>query len=153
MESLLSTVASTSWPSTEVTFPRQQEDGRGKKKWREGNFLMKSQSMKHTDHSSTPHPLRLSHESKGAVGRMGNVVPNWTSCVRIKFKIFCYEPGDWISRMTSSLHQFSSVAQSCPTLCDPMDCSTPGFPVHHQLPQLTQTHLQSPWSLPKDCAF
>ena len=36
--------------------------------------------------------------------------------------------------------QFSSVAQSCPTLCDPMDCSTPGFPVHHQLPELAQTH-------------
>ena len=32
--------------------------------------------------------------------------------------------------------QFSSVAQSCPTLCDPMDCSMPGFPVHHQLPEL-----------------
>ena len=32
--------------------------------------------------------------------------------------------------------QFSSVAQSCPTLCDPMECSTPGFPVHHQLPEL-----------------
>ena len=37
--------------------------------------------------------------------------------------------------------QFSSVAQSCPTLCDPMDCSTPGFPVHHQLPEFTQTHV------------
>ena len=37
--------------------------------------------------------------------------------------------------------QFSSVAQSCPTLCDPMDCSTPGFPVHHQLLELTQTHI------------
>ena len=36
---------------------------------------------------------------------------------------------------------FSSVAQSCPTLCDPMDCSKPGFPVHHQLPELTQTHI------------
>ena len=36
--------------------------------------------------------------------------------------------------------QFSSVAQSCPTLCDPMDCSTPGLPVHHQLPEFTQTH-------------
>ena len=35
--------------------------------------------------------------------------------------------------------QFSSVAQSCPTLC--MDCSMPGFPVHHQLPELTQTHV------------
>ena len=38
------------------------------------------------------------------------------------------------------LSQFSSVAHSCPTLCDPMDCRTPGFPVHHQLPELAQTH-------------
>ena len=37
--------------------------------------------------------------------------------------------------------QFHSVAQSYPALCDPMDCSTPGFPVHHQLPDLTQTHV------------
>ena len=37
--------------------------------------------------------------------------------------------------------QFSSVAQSCLTLCDPMDCSTPGFPVHHQLPDPTKTHV------------
>ena len=37
--------------------------------------------------------------------------------------------------------QFSSVAQSCPTVCDPMDCSTPGFPVHDQLPEPTQIHV------------
>ena len=37
--------------------------------------------------------------------------------------------------------QFSSVTQSCQTLCDPMDFSTPGFPVHHQLWKLTQTHV------------
>ena len=37
--------------------------------------------------------------------------------------------------------QFSSVAQSCPTFCDPMDCSMPGFPVHHQLLALTQAHV------------
>ena len=37
--------------------------------------------------------------------------------------------------------QFSSAAQSCPTLCDPMNCSTPGLPVHHQLPEFTQTHV------------
>ena len=37
--------------------------------------------------------------------------------------------------------QFSSVTQSCPTLCNPMNCSTPGLPVHHQLPELTQTHV------------
>ena len=38
-------------------------------------------------------------------------------------------------------NQFSSVAQSCPTLCDPMNRSTPGLPVHHQLPEFTQTHV------------
>ena len=37
--------------------------------------------------------------------------------------------------------QFSWVTQSGPTLCDPMDCSTPGLPVHHQLPEFTQTHV------------
>ena len=37
--------------------------------------------------------------------------------------------------------QFSSVAQSCPTLCNPMNCSTPGLPVHHQLLESTQAHV------------
>ena len=36
---------------------------------------------------------------------------------------------------------FSSGSQPCPTLCDPMDCSTPGFPVHHQVSELAQTHV------------
>ena len=38
-------------------------------------------------------------------------------------------------------HQIRSVAQSCPTLCDPMNCSTPGLLVHHQLAEFTQTHV------------
>ena len=37
--------------------------------------------------------------------------------------------------------QFSSVSQSCPTLCDPLNCSMPGLPIHHQLPEFTQTHV------------
>ena len=45
-----------------------------------------------------------------------------------------------ISSLSSSV-QFSSVAQSCPTLCDPINRSTPGLPVHHQLPEFTQTHV------------
>ena len=61
-----------------------------------------------------------------------------------------------------SCTQFSSVTQSCPTLCDPMDCSTPGFPVHHQLPELNQTHVHPvgnaiqpshPLSSPSSCTF
>ena len=57
--------------------------------------------------------------------------------------------------------QFSSAAQSCPTLWDPMDCSTPGLPVHHQLPEFTQTHAHwvcdtqwsHPLSFPSPLAF
>ena len=41
-----------------------------------------------------------------------------------------------------SLCQFSSVAHSCLTLCDPMNCNTPGLPVHHQLLEFTQTHVR-----------
>ena len=43
--------------------------------------------------------------------------------------------------LISSSVQFSSVAQLCPTLCDPMNRSTPGLPVHHHLPEFTQTHV------------
>ena len=43
--------------------------------------------------------------------------------------------------MFKLLHQFSSVTQSCPTLCDPMNHSTPGLPVYYQLPEFTQTRV------------
>ena len=49
---------------------------------------------------------------------------------------FLWTVTDW-----KYIHQFSSVTQSCPTLCNPMDCSMPGFPVHHQLPELAQTRV------------
>ena len=47
----------------------------------------------------------------------------------------------WIRLEISSIQEFSSVAQLCLTLCDLMDCSTPGFPVNHQLLELAQTHV------------
>ena len=43
--------------------------------------------------------------------------------------------------MIEIIVQFSSVAQSCPTLCNAIDCSTPSFPVYHELQELTQTHV------------
>ena len=46
------------------------------------------------------------------------------------------------SKQTFTCVQFSSVPQLCPTLCDPMNCSSPGLPVHHHLPEFTQTHVQ-----------
>ena len=45
------------------------------------------------------------------------------------------------SKLLDASVQFSSVAQSCSTLCDPMNCSMPGLPVHHPLPEFTQTHV------------
>ena len=46
-----------------------------------------------------------------------------------------------LSENSSRIIQFSSVTRSCPTLCDPMNCSMPGLPVHHQLSEFTQTHV------------
>ena len=48
---------------------------------------------------------------------------------------------NWATTEALLVYQFSSVAQLCPILCNPMDCSIPGFPVHHELPKLTQTHV------------
>ena len=47
----------------------------------------------------------------------------------------------WLQSPSAVISEPSSVAQSCPTLCDPMNCSMPGFLVHHQLPEPTQTHV------------
>ena len=66
--------------------------------------------------------------------------PNWKSSEWSKLEQ-CEQQGKWSTTGLFSSVQFSSAAQSCLTLCDPMDCSTPGLPVHHQLPELTQTHV------------
>ena len=60
---------------------------------------------------------------------------SWVTCTAGGF--FTAEP--WSLSISSV--QFSSVAQSCPTLCDPMNRNSPGLPVHHQLPDFTQTHV------------
>ena len=49
--------------------------------------------------------------------------------------------GERLKEQWVMISKFSSVTQSCPTLCGPMDCSMPGLPIHHQLPEFTQTHL------------
>ena len=70
----------------------------------------------------------------------------WSTCIldsRLSFWLFCtitsLDPGSLTPKL-GNIH-FSSVSQSCPTLCNPMDCSTPGFPVHHQLLECAQTHV------------
>ena len=82
---------------------------------------------------------------------------SWTvkkaECRRIDaFEVWCWRRllrVPWTARRSnqsilkdiSSGFSFSSVAQSCPTLCDPKNHSTPGLPVHHELPEFTQTHV------------
>ena len=61
--------------------------------------------------------------------------PTWQGCNINNILVFRMELSN------GGGFQFSSVAQSCPTLCDPMNHSTPGLPVHHQLPEFTQTHV------------
>ena len=61
--------------------------------------------------------------------------------IKIKSHIMSTVKVQYIIPVHLRIVQFSSVAQSCPILCDPMNHSTPGLPVHHQLPQFTQTHV------------
>ena len=58
----------------------------------------------------------------------------------LKYNVKRRKRGTW-GKKQGHFSQFSSVAQSCPALCDPMNCSMPGLPVHHQLPEFTQTHV------------
>ena len=67
-------------------------------------------------------------------------------CVHASKCICEEEKSTGVSTQVISSHsykdiQFSSIAQSSPTLCDPMNCSTPSFPVHHHLPEFTQIHV------------
>ena len=80
--------------------------------------------------SSRPHLWLVA--LAGVTGEVGHCVCN--SCPVIGCS-------GLLPTLWSSSVQFSSVAQSCPILCDPKNCSTPGLPVHHQLPEFTQTHI------------
>ena len=81
------------------------------------------------------------------VGTIGKTVPNYRQFSGMLFLLTSIA-GNTTFHFYSlhlplfpELFQFSSVAQSCPTLCDPMNHSTPGLPVHHQLAGYTQTHV------------
>ena len=72
-----------------------------------------------------PEPQTLSTAFHSRIGTW----PSWAKVIRD------------FPRASNGIVQFSSVAQLCPTLCNPMDCSTPGLPFHHQLLEFTQTHV------------
>ena len=68
--------------------------------------------------------------------RISSQLRSWTLVSHIAGRFFTI----WATTEALSSVQFSSVTQSCPTLCDSMNCSTPGLPVHHQLLEFTQSH-------------
>ena len=71
---------------------------------------------------------------------LGDITTNKASeGAGIPIGLFKILKGDAVQLLHSV--QFSSVTQSCPTLCNPMNSSTPVLPVHHQLPEFTQTHI------------
>ena len=90
------------------------------------------------------HLIELWSGHKGLLGVRGSSRGGgWTAAPprTIQPLSFMHLPSSEPSHPTFSSVQFSSVNQLCPTLCDPMNHSTPGLPVHHQLPEFTQTHV------------
>ena len=95
---------------------------------REGNSDILDLTFVAGHPSSSPLPPHFRSKLKGrGEGSSGRILRNTNAL----------EP----SVSTCLFFQFSSVAQSCPILCDPMNCSMPGLPVHHQLLEFTQTHV------------
>ena len=66
---------------------------------------------------------------------------NWATAQRLSFDGWPQNCHGAAGRVTQLCCCCCSVAKSCPILCDPMDCSMPGFPVHHHLPEFAQTHV------------
>ena len=73
--------------------------------------------------------------------RLKQLTSSSSSSSKYKYNYYLYMFIIWIYGINLKNFMFNSVAQSWLTLCDPMDCSTPGLPVHHQLLKLTQTHV------------
>ena len=84
--------------------------------------------------------LALWHLDIGKLHLLGSCLAGSLPC--------SHEKGRGQERRDEFLGSCCSVTQSCPTLCDPMDCSMQGFPVHHQLPELAQTCPSSLWCHP-----
>ena len=85
-----------------------------------------------------PHktPYMLSHSPKENMQSLTLFILRWCSFLWVTLSLWYL-----LSYILKYQVQFSSVAQLCPTLCNPMGYSMPGYPVHHQLPKLAQTHV------------
>ena len=111
-----------------------------------GLYSFQSQRKAMPKNVQTTEPLHSSHTHYKWCSKFSE--PGFNSTWTVKFQMFnldlekAEEPEiKLLTSVQSSSVQSSSVAQSCLTLCDPMNCSTPGLPVHHQLPEFTQIHV------------
>ena len=106
-------------------------------------FIEDLNNFKGIQRSFTPKCLRLPYAEnyKGSQSfYLGNsLVVSWLGLCAFTARGRGLIPGWGTKILQATSWSVSLVAQSCPTLCDLMDCSTPGLPVHHQLPELTQT--------------
>ena len=99
------------------------------------------------DHRSVPKTIIYGY----ILGHIADNSWKWVLNLRsVSFQVYWFLRSRWHKAKATGFQrcsffgvsvQFSSVTQSCLTLCDPMNCSTPGLPVHHQLPEFTQTHV------------
>ena len=92
---------------------------------------------------SSPRMIQLGTVGPGGNWKASQLVPCNNAYVGIEIASFfkqCQRSGFFVGNLLTSV-QFSSVTQLCPALCDPMNCSMPGLPVHYQLPESTQTHV------------
>ena len=99
--------------------------------WKAGNSVFCQDKYKHTP--TKTYEFEYNSENRNILSleesSLNDFPDTLTKVEQYKFK------------KTPKFFQFSSVTHSCPTLCDPMNHSTPGFPVHHQLLEFTQTHV------------
>ena len=118
-------------------------------------YSQKTSQSNHTRTTALSNSMKLSH-ARGATqdGRVmversdrmwstgeGNGKPLQYSCLENPINSMKRQNDRILKEELPRSVQLSSVAQSCPTLCDPMNCSMPGLPVHHQLPEFTETHV------------
>ena len=110
-----------------------------KKKWKRQNPKIKKKNL-HCLVGRISLFCTISHRSQWEWvpdTHSSNLLVNTPSIGSLSFWLTLLIP----SQISCYSVQFSPVAQSCPTLCDPMNHSTPGLPVHHQRPEFTQTHV------------
>ena len=112
---------------------------------RSGMFLLKGQGVEWESElrqGSYPAPSGFPVWQLGWLGSKGFVAGGLEFLFsHYYFYCDCFHQAHSASHWSNTLLQFSSVAQSCLTLCNPMNCGTPGFPVHHELPEFTQTRM------------